>query len=297
MAVAGNLPRHLEVAARAGVLASPARDDLPYRQVAMEVDLSASTQTLVDLGGIPLPTENPHDVDTLIEKFQTVTPKDWTITMHISQNAIDDDQSGSVERRFRDVMPAFQRHINNLVFTWLNAGDGTTYGTCVDSGALFANSHTWAGAKNTTGQDNLYASAISLDNFNTVWVAAQQFLDDQSNYFNYNYNLLVTHPTNNVVAANITGNAQAMDTANREINPYAGTLTYITTPYFDSTAWVLVAASEPTKPIVVGIRKRPQLVNMWFDSQQPDGGYHYFQYHARYNLAYGDWPMAIMGNS
>lgn len=297
MAIAGQLPKHLEVAARTGVLASPARDDLPYRQVAMEVDLTAASTDLVDLGGIPLPTQNPKDVDTLIEKTQTVVPEDWTITMHISQNAIDDDQTGSLERNFRGVMPAFQRHINNLVFTWLNAGDGTTYGTGPDGLALFHNSHLWPGAKNTTAQDNLNASTLSLDNFDTVWVAAQQFVDDQSNYFNFNYNLLVCHPTNNVIAANLTGNTQAMDTANREINPYAGSMTYITTPYFDSTAWVLVATGEQSKPIIVGIKKRPQLQRMWFDSQQDDGGIHYFMYHARYNLAYADWPVCVMGNS
>lgn len=297
MAIAGQLPKHLEVAARAGVLASPARDDLPYRQVAMEVDLTAASTDLVDLGGIPLPTQNPKDVDTLIEKTQTIAPEDWTITMHISQNAIDDDQTGSLERNFRGVMPAFQRHINNLVFTWLNAGDGSTYGLGPDGLSFFNGSHLWPGAKNTTAQDNVSAAALSLDNFNTVWVAAQQFVDDHSNYFNFNYNLMVCHPTLNVLAANVTGNTQAMDTANREINPYAGSLTYITTPYFDSTAWVLVASGEPSKPIIVGIKKRPQLVNMWFDSQQDDGGIHYFQYHARYNLAYGDWPVATMGNT
>ena len=297
MAFTGNLPKHLEVAARTGVLASPARDDLPYQQVATEVDLTAGTQTLVDLGGMPLPTENPKDVDQLIEKFATISPKDWTITIKLSQNLIDDDQTGTVESRFRAVMPAFQRHINNLVFTWLNAGDGTTYGTGPDGLSLFNASHLWKGAKNTTAQDNSDAVAISLDNFNSVWVKAQQFLDDQSNYFNFNYNLLVTNPTNNVIAANITGNVQASDTANREINPYAGTLTYITTPYFDSTAWVLVASSEMNKPIIVGIRKRPALVNMWFDSQQDNGGIHYFQYHARYNLVYGDWPVAFLGNT
>ena len=297
MAISGQLPKHLEVAARTGVLASPARDDLPYRQVADEVDLTAKSTNLVDLGGMPLPTENPKDVDTLIEKFQNIEPKDWTITLHISQNAIDDDQTGSLERRFRNVMPAFQRHMNNLAFTWLNAGDGTTYGTGPDGLSLFNDSHLWKGAKNTTAQDNLYDTLLSLDNFNTVWVAAQQFLDDQSNYYNFNYNLLVCHPTNNVIAANITGNTQAMDTANREINPYSGTLSYITTPYFDSTAWVLVATGEMNKPVIIGIKKRPQLVNMWFDSQQDDGGIHYFQYHARYNLVYGDWPVAIMGDS
>jgi phage major head subunit gpT-like protein len=127
MAIAGQLPKHLEVAARTGVLASPARDDLPYRQVAMEVDLTSASTDLVDLGGVPLPTTNPKDVDTLIEKTQTVIPEDWTITMHISQNAIDDDQTGSLERNFMGVMPAFQRHINNLVFTWLKRPRRITY--------------------------------------------------------------------------------------------------------------------------------------------------------------------------
>ena len=294
---ANNLPKHLEVAARTGVLSSPARDDLPYRQVADEIDLTAKSTNLVDLGGMPLPTKNPKDVDTLIEKWVNIEPDDWSITLHLTQNAIDDDQTGTLERNFRNIMPAFQRHINDLVFTWLNAGDGSTYGLGPDGLSLFNASHLWKGAKNTTAQDNSDATAISLDAFNTGWVKAQQFVDDQSNYFNFNYNLLVTHPTNNVIAANITGNTQAMDTANREINPYAGTLSYITTPYFDSTAWVLVAANEMSKPIVVGIKKRPQLVNMWFDSQQDDGGVHYFQYNARYNLAYGDWPTAYLGNT
>lgn len=297
MAYSGALPKHLEVAARTGVLASPARDDLPYRMVAEEVDLTAKSTTLVDLGGVPLPTENPKDVDTLIEKFQTIEPKDWSITLHISQNAIDDDQTGRLEQNFRNVMPAFQRHINNRVFTWLNAGDGTTYGTGPDGLSLFHDSHKWKGAKNTTTQDNKYAVNLSLDNFNTVWVAAQQFKDDQENYTNFNYNLLVCHPTNNLIAANITGNAQSYDTGNREMNPYADQISYITTPYFDTTAWVLVASGEMTKPIIVGIKKRPQMTAMWYDPQTDDGGTHYFMYGARYNFVYGDWPVAVMGQT
>lgn len=297
MAISGNLPKHLEVGARAGLLASPPRDDLPYLQVAMEADLTSKSTTLVNLGGMPLPTKNPKDVDTLIEKFATIEPEDWYIKLHISQNALDDDQTSSLERNFKNVMPSFQRHINNLVFTWLNAGDATTYGLGPDGLALFSGSHLWKGAKNTTAQDNVSALGLSLDNFNTVWVAAQQFVDDQSNYFNLNYDLLVCHPTNNVVAANITGNAQAMDTANRESNPYAGTLSYITTPYFDTAAWVLVATGEVNKPIVVGIKKRPTLQSIEFDAFADDGGMYYFNYHARYNLVYGDWPVVTMGQT
>lgn len=296
MALSGNLPNHLVVAARTGVLSSQAKDDMPYRRVATEVDLTQKTTTFVDLGGLPVPTNNPALKDTRIEKSKSVVPEDWYLTLSISQNALDDDQTGSLEANFKNIMPAFQRHINSRVFTVLNAGDATTYGTSVDSLAMFSNSHLWTGASNTTAQDNLVGSNLTLDTFNTAWVAARQFKDDQGNYFNFNYNLLIVNPTNNVTAANITGNREAMDTGNREMNPYAGTQ-YITVPELDTNAWILVAANETTKPMFVAIRKRPVLHRMWWDTEQPDGGIHYFQYHARYTVQYADWPTAIMGQT
>lgn len=297
MAVSGNLPKHLEVAARTGVLGAQARDDMPYRRVAMEVDLTAASTTFVDLGGMPIPTENPKLVDTMIEKGKTVEPKDWYLTLHISQNSIDDDQTGQLESRFRNVLPAFQRHINDQTFTVLNAGDTSTYGTGItNESEFFANAHIYEGAANQTAQNNLFDLTLSLDNFNTVWVAMSQFKDDQGNYYNLNPNLLVVNPSNNIIAANITGNAQAYDTANREMNPYTG-VNYITVPQFDTTAWVLIDESQPVKPLFVAIRKRPQLLNMWFDSQQEDGGVHYFQYHGRYVVGYGDPLLAAMGKS
>lgn len=298
MATSNNLPKHLEVAARTGVLGARAVDNMPYRRVAMEVDLSAASTTFVDLGGMPIPTGDPKAVDTMIEKGKTVEPQDWHLTVSISQNAIDDDQTGQLESRFRGVLPAFQRHINDLVFTVLNAGDTATYGTGITNETeFFADAHLYPGGKYTTAQDNLFALTLSLDNFNTVWTAMSLFRDDQGNYYNLNPNLLVVNPVNNVVAANITGNSQAYDTANREINPYAGGVQYITAPQMDSTAWVLIDESRPEKPLFVAIRKRPMLQNMWFDSQQPDGGRHYFQYHGRYVVNYGDPLLAAMGST
>ncbi len=296
MAISGNLPKHLEVAARTGVLAGQVKDNMPYRMVATEVDLTQKSTTFVDLGGLPVPTNNPAVKDSRIEKSKTVVPQDWYITLSLSQNAIDDDQVGNLESQFRNIMPAFQRHINSRVFTVLDAGDASTYGLGPDGLVLFSNSHLWPGASNTTAQDNLVSSNLTLDTFNTAWVAARQFKDDQGNYWNYNYNLLVVNPYNNVLAANITGNKEAMDTGNREMNPYAGTQ-YITVPEMGTNAWVLVAANEDTKPLFVAIRKRPTLHNVWFNSEQPDGGMHYFQYHGRYSVEYADWPTAIMGQT
>jgi phage major head subunit gpT-like protein len=269
---------------------------MPYRRIASEIDLTAKNTTFVDLGGMPQPTNNPALVDTLIEKSKTVEPEDWYLTLHISKNAISDDQTGRLESQFKNIMPAFQRHINTRVFTYLNVGDGTTLGLSVDGLALFSDAHIWPGGKNTTGQDNKLSTNLTLDNFNAAWVAARGFKDDAGNYLNYNYDLLVTSPTNNTIAANITGNREAYDTANREINPYAG-MSYITAPELDTTAWYLVATSELSKPLFVAIKQRPMLNDMWFDAQQHDGGIWYFQYHGRYTVDYADWPTIVQGSS
>lgn len=292
-----NLPKHLEVAARTGVLSSPARDNMPYRRVADEVDLTAKSTTLVDLGGMPTPSRNPKQVDTRIERSKRVEPEDWYLTLHISQNDIDDDQTGRLEKEFQNLTPAFQRHIDARVFTLLDAGDTTTYGTGVDGLALFHNTHIYKGAANQTGQDNVSALALSLANFNTVWAAASQHKDDFGNYYNYIFDLLVTTPTLNSDAANITGNPQDYSTGNQAMNPNSGKVDYIVKPQMNTTAWVLVASNELTKPMFVAIRKRPALNDMWFDAQNGDGGTWYFQYHGRYVVDYGDWALIAMGNT
>lgn len=298
MATSGNLPKHLEVAARTGVLGAMAQDNMPYRRVAMEVDLTAASTTFVDLGGMPVPTNNPKAVDTMVERGKTVEPDDWYLTVTVSQNAIDDDQTGQLLARFSNVMPAFQRHINDHTFTVLNAGDTATYGTGITNETeFFADAHVYPGGKNTTGQDNLNNLALSETNFTTAWVAHSQFKDDQGNYYNNRADLLVTHTTNIRLAANITGNALLSGSANNDINPFNG-LSYLVVPQFDTTAWVILNESNPVKPVYVAIRKRPALMGQpTFDPQQEDGGRWYFNYHARYVIGYGDPLLAYMGNS
>ncbi len=297
MAISGNLPKHLEVAARTGVLTSPIRDDFQYRQVAAEIDLSTQRTDLVDLGGMPVPTENPKDVDTLIEKAMIVNPKDWYLTLSISQNAIDDDQTGSLLTKFQNLNPAFQRQLDTKTFELLNAGDGATLGVGYDGQHFFSDAHVDKGASYKTAQDNENALALDATNFNAVMASARQFRDDQSNFTNYAYNLLIGNTVLEPEIFQISSNAQLAGTAERDINPWAGLVRGFTRPELDTTAWMLIASSEVAKPIIVGIRKRPTLSNMWFDSQAGDGGIHYFQYHARYVHVFGDWRLAAQGNT
>lgn len=299
MTISGNIPSHLLAAARTGFLTAAMPAVPPYDPIAQLINLDAKSVDLVDLGDAPMPVESKSRTQkrSFIEKVLTVTPKDWEITVGVSYNAVKDDQTGSLERKARAAGENFPLHMSNEAFKALNGGDGTTYGLCYDGQEFFDLDHVDKGAEYQTNQDNEYDLALTIDNFETVRVAAGAFRNDQGEFTNYNYNLLVVPPAYERIAAQITGNPQAYDTANRETNPYSGITRHIVSAQFDSTAWVLVASGMSIKPILIVVREQPNLQSAWFDPEQADGGMYYFKFYARYNHFYGNWRLAIMGDS
>ena len=298
--ISGNIPQHLLVAARTGFLTTASPAVPSYSPIASVIDMNARSIDLVDLGAAPMPVESKGRTQKqdFIEKAMTITPKDWEITVRISHNAVKDDQTGTLERKCRAAGENFQLHISNLAFQALNDGDATTnFGACYDGLAFYSNSHVDKGAEYSTVQDNSDALTLSLDNFETERVKAMKFRDDQGNILGYNYDLLVVSPELERLAAQITNNPFAYDSANRENNPYAGVTRYVVSSQFDSTAWVLVASGLSVKPILVAMREQPNLQSAWFDPEQADGGMYYFKFFARYNHLVGEWRSAVMGNS
>ena len=295
----GNVPTHLLVAARTGFLNSLKMPEMPWTRIANQINMDAKSIDLVDLGGAPMPVQSKGGgvVQDFIEKTLTIKPLDWEIITWISYNAVKDDQTGTLESRVRSAGTNFQKHLNNRVFQTLNGGDGSTYGLCYDGQYFFDSDHTDKGAHYTTNQSNTNSSALSLDTFTTVNVAAQLYVDDQGEYVNYAPNLLVVPPALEYTAAQICNNPTAYDTANREANPFSGRWNYIVSPQLDSTAWYLVDDAEPTKPLIVAMREQPNLQESWFDALAADGGRYYFKFFARYNVFYGDWRLATQGNT
>lgn len=299
MAIRGNLPKHLEVAARTGVLFPAERPLSVWRSIAMEINVTAASTTFVDLGGIPYPTKNPQVVQDIMEKSISVEPEDWYLTVSISQNLIDDDQTATILSRFRGVTAAFDKYLNRRVFRVLNAGDSQEYGAAYDGHDFFDNDHVDMGGAYTTPQDNEATLPLTMDNFETAFVAAQLMRNDAGDFTNYTYDQLVVHPSLYRTAVQISGNASAFDTANNEINPYSGLMKMpLTSPELDTSAWYLLATSEGgIKPLFVAVRKPPELIGIEFDAMQEDGGKHYFTYHARDVVGYGDWRLAYQGNT
>ena len=173
--IGGNVPKHLVVAARTGFLSSMRAKSYPWQQVAATLNMDARAIDLVDLGAAPMPVNDASVVQDHIEKTIQVSAKEWNITVWISENAVKDDQTGTLETKVRSAGDNFQKHINKLVFQTLNAGDGTTYGSAYDGQDFFDSDHVDLGASYTTAQDNEGALALSLDNFNTSWIAAKKF--------------------------------------------------------------------------------------------------------------------------
>jgi len=297
--ISGNVPKHLVSGARTGFLVAMREMKLPWQKIAMPHNMDGKTTDLVDLGAAPMPMKSIGglQVQDFIEKHVEVQPEDWEIVVWISQNAIDDDRTGELERKVKGAGRNFQRHINKRVFQVLNGGDGSTYGACYDDSDFFDDDHIDAGAAYQTAQANEYALTLSMDNFETVYVAAQALKDDQGEEGEYQYDLLTVNPANERVAAQICANEWSYDTAQREKNPYSGKFEYVTNAQLDSTAWHLIASSEEIKPIIVAMRKQPQLQDAWFDPAAADGGHHYFKFFARYEMYYGDWRLACQGNT
>lgn len=303
MPTSGNVPKHLVVGARTGFLTS-LRENAgrwPWQRLAMQLNMDAKSIDLVDLGATPMPVENRTGivVQDFIEKTKAVTPTSWDITVSLSYNAAQDDQTGNLMRRCRQAGRNFQRHANKRVITVLNGGDGTTYGLCYDGQEFFDSDHVDKGADYQTNQDNENALALSLDNFETVWNASQLFRDDQGEFTEYEYDLLVCHTSLYRVGKNIVENMWAYDTANREANVFADRLTspLITNPNLDSTAWYLAASSEEIKPLILAMREQPGLQESWFDPTAADGGRYYFKFYARYEVHYADWRLINQGNT
>lgn len=247
-------------------------------------------------GGIS--ESGPIQVMGTEERAHIIYNRDWYVAIGIYHSAINDNRAGSLETWARNAAVRFQQHMDFLAFDALNKGETTTdYGKVYDGLSLFNDSHVDRGAEYTTAQDNKYALPLTLDNFETAKIAASKYRDSRGQSVGLNHRLLIVPPELERTAAQITRNDAVYNTANREMNPYAGTTRYVVAPggWLDSTAWYLVDDSMPEKPVVFQMRQQPML-ETWDDHTQ-GSGIRYFKWLARYTVAYGDWRLIVQGNT
>jgi phage major head subunit gpT-like protein len=270
----------------------------PQRQAFVkEMSSTGAKETYVGLGEHPMPREFfdeivPTDVN---ERSVVITNHDWEISIEVDDNAINDDRVGHVLDWAKSSGEAFERHMDKLAFKALNGGDGTTYGTCYDGKPFFANNHvdTGSGVTYTTPQSNVYSLDLTPSNFHTVYVAMLNFLDRVGEPVDLVPDLLIHPPALKDVATQISQNREKSGTPNRDINPFAGEIRTIQSPYLDATAWILVASGYNNKPIIFQVRQQPTLEIIRKGERRST----IYSWVARYYVGYGNWRLAIMGNT
>jgi len=316
---------HLEQNVRTGALIGK-KDYTPLRGAfTREFPSDGAYETYADMGSPPWPTQNAGKAGdggkderthapragrlsggrqiTILggeERALTVTNLDWEVAIGITHNAINDNRAGDLENWARDAITQFERHKDFECFNALNSGGAVSgYGACYDGLSFFNDGHVDKGAEYQTGQDNAFALVLSLDNYETVKVAGSKFKDGRGQPVGLNHSLLLVPPDLERTAFQIARNHQAYDTNNREANPYAGATKLLVAPggWLDSTAWFVVDDSLPNqKPLGIQVRQEPELV-MWDDENAGDGGIRYYKFHARYTVFFGDWRLAVQGNT
>ncbi len=296
--IATNIPKHLIVGARTGFLSAVGDSDAAaYKKFVQEIPMKSALQVLTDLGAGSMPVEDTGQpaAKDFVEKSLDLSVKDWSATRWVSQNAIDDDQTGEIEAKAKDAAENFNLHISNMAFDALDKGESTaTYGACYDGLSFFNDAHVTAGAKYQTGQDNKFALALSLDNFETVRVAGASFLNEVGEPFGYSHSLIIGNPAQERTLAQIANNPMVAGTTD-EVNPYAGIVSYLLSHKIAAGDWKVLDVSRTAKPLILAMRQPPKLQDAWFDPKAPDGGRYYFKYRARYNLFYGSPYLAIQG--
>lgn len=319
-----DIAAHLERTVRTGFLLG-GKDYQPLRSAFVrEVPSDGAFETYADMGVSPWPrnnagkqgaggtdartgapkvgTPNSGEQITVIggeEKSLIIYNVDWEIAVGVTHNAIDDDKAGDLEAWARGASVNFEKHKDFMSFDALNAGELTTsYGAGYDGLSFFNDSHIDPGAEYQTAQDNKFALALSIDNFETVSVAASGFLDGRGKPVGFNHNLLIVPKALERTAAQITMNKEDAGTTDRKLNPYAGSVRHLVAPsgWLDSTFWAVIDPTQQQKPINLQLRKPPALT-IWDVESAGDGGTRYFKFHSRYTVFYGDWRLAALGNT
>lgn len=325
-----DIAAHLEQSIRTGFLVGK-KNYTPLRsKFVREIGSDGAFEDYSDMGSPPMPVKNAGKLGpggttraggqvvggmnageaiTVFgaeEQSMRVYNVDWELTLAVSHNAIDDDRAGDVEAWAKGAAVSFERHMDFLAFDALNRGESTYYGPAYDGLAFFHDAHIDPNATYTTGQDNKNASAISmadvtaaLTTFETVKVAGSAFKDSRGNPMGLAHSLLIVSSALERLGTQIAVNREGVNLAlGTGINPYAGNVSLLVAPggYLDTTAWFVIDPTLPTKPINLQKRKEATL-SIWDDEKTGDGGMRYFKWHARYVPFYGDWRLAIQGNT
>lgn len=288
--IAKNLLPGLKTTFQAGWNATQV--NLPWRQIATEVDSTLPTETYAWIGQPPTMRQwvDERIPKGLSEFSYTIKNLKWEASVRVDAEVLEDEQYGQVKMRVGQLPGRVALHQNHLVFNLLAAGFATA---CYDGQNFFDTAHPEGG-----GQSNKSTSlTLSATNYATVRANMMQFKDDQSEVIDATPDLLVIPPALEGTARTILNADMIADTnGGGTTNVWKGSANILVSPFLtDTNDWFLVDTDAYIKPILFQNRVPVEFKALLGDSDSDTvfmRDHYLYGVRARYNVGYGDWRTA-----
>jgi phage major head subunit gpT-like protein len=247
----------------------------------------------------------------LSEATYTIKNKKYEATLEIPQDDIEDDTTGGLMMRVRQMGGYFIQHRDELVMKDLI--DGAYATDCYDAQYFFDTDHADPEAEYSTSQDNDKTSNITATSnptgtefaasLITLFTAIRGFKDSRGKPVNPPGSALWLEgpPCFEYIFSKFV-NMQKIshDGATTEDNVFKGMLAgYILNPWTaNAERFRLYNLSGFIKPFIFQMRKDTVLQYLRADDRNPNwasfnSDSNFFGAKARYNAGYGDWRMAV----
>lgn len=226
--------------------------------IAMNNPSGAAAEDYPWLGAMPVVQEWLGEVtaDTIKDYDYVIKNRDYVASVLISQNHIEDDQTGVLTTLSAQLAQRVLRHPENLMIQAIIDGDSNT---AYDKVAFFSNASGVRTIDNLLTGTGTTLAQLEAD-LNAALVAMAKFQDDKGEPLGIRGDTIVAP----VALANDFRrlvNSQADPTATGGVNtfnPYQGRFTVIEDPRLDAddvNDWYLFASNEPVKPLIYQLRQ------------------------------------------
>jgi len=293
-------PSILEKGLRAELVAAYRAAPAFWPKLALRVPSTAKQETYGWLGTAPALREwtDERIPKGLVDHAYTIVNKDWEASLSIDRNAFEDDQTGSLAMRVRDMGERAKRHPDELISKLIADAESSV---CYDGQYFFDTDHA-EGDSGSQSNDLTYdASAPTAPTaaefaaaFRAARKALRDFKDDRALPFNLALpGLVCMVPTSMETAAEevLHGTVLANST-----NVLAGAAELLVNPLLSSAdRFYLFVTGGAVKPFVFQERRGITTAGLRADSE---AGFHrkhwLFGVDARYNVGFGLWQHAVL---
>ena len=304
MLVKGDIPKLLLAGMRTNFMQAYEVAVKDHEKIATTIKSTKSSETYPWLGGVPKMNEwkDERIPQGMLEHNFTIANRDWEASIAVDRNAIEDEQYGQIDVRVRELATEAVRFFDELGFTLIEQGTGTTGTTgtiydgvvtsCYDGKAFFATDHS-EGESGT--QSNRGSTALGVGAIQAAITAMRKFKGDKGKPAHVRPNLLVVPPDLEWTAKEILNSTffpeEGTTTNKLAVNVLKGSLDLLVNEYLtDTDNWYLFDTTRVVKPLILQLRQNPRFTSL---TQGTESSFMrkklYFGVDWRGEILWGDW--------